>query len=76
MTTVKMYTLNSMRWKNMQIFKNASILEAPEKNAAKNIQLTPARQLPRILTFVSCLYCEIGMSNISDAKVNLVSTEK
>lgn len=34
-------------------FQNATILEALEKNAAKNFQLTPARQLPRMLTFVS-----------------------
>jgi len=34
-------------------FQNATILEALEKNAAKNFQLTRARQLPRMLTFVS-----------------------
>jgi len=44
-------------------FQNATILEALEKNAAKNFQLTPARQLPRMLTFVSLLW-EFGMSNI------------
>ena len=44
-------------------FQNATILEALEKNAAKNFQLTPARQLPRMLTFVS-LWWEFGMSNI------------
>ena len=34
-------------------FQNATIFEALEKNAAKKVQLTPARQLPRMLTFVS-----------------------
>ena len=43
--------------------QNAIILEALEKNAAKNFQLTPARQLPRMLTFVSLLW-DFGMSNI------------
>ena len=55
-------------------FQNATILEALEKNAEKNFQLTPARQLPRMLTFVSLwwnLECPI-----SDPKVNSVSTEK
>ena len=44
-------------------FQNATILEAFEKNASKNFQLTPAQQLPRMLTFVSLLW-EFGMSNI------------
>ena len=44
-------------------FQNATILEALEKNASKNFQLTPAQQLPRMLTFVSLLW-EFGMSNI------------
>ena len=44
-------------------FQNATNLEALEKNAAKNFQLTPARKLPRMPTFVSLLW-EFGMSNI------------
>jgi len=52
-----------MRWKDKHIFKMQLYLEALEKNAAKNFQLTPARQLPRMLTFVSLLW-DFGMSNI------------
>ena len=44
-------------------FQNSTILEALEKNASKKFQLTPAQQLPRMLTFVSLLW-EFGMSNI------------
>jgi hypothetical protein len=44
-------------------FQNAIILEALEKNSAKNLQLASARQLPRMLTFVSLLW-DFGMSNI------------
>ena len=62
MTAVKMYfILNALE--GHANFQNAIILEALEKNAAKNFQLRPARQLPRMLTFVSLLW-DFGMSNI------------
>ena len=59
MTAVKMYTLNSMRWKDMQIFK----MQLFWKLLRRMLQKTFNWQLPRMLTFVSLLW-EFGMSNI------------